>query len=421
MDLPLGILIGIIFGLVILSAFFSGSETSLTAASKARMHALKKSGNKEASNYEKIFNDKERLICTILLANNLVNILTSSIATTILLKFFDTDGIAYTTIIMTFMILLFGELLPKTIALSNADKIALKISGFFKVLMFIFFPITGFLNSIVGFIIKNTRINSRDIDSTGIDENEQELRGAIDLHGDESNKNNEKEMLKSILDLEEVTVDSIMIPRKNTFSLPFNIKYAELLDKLRNSPHTRIPIWKGNPENIIGVFHIRKLLGDRFKSDSEFNLPDYMQKPWFIPESTTLASQLMEFKKRKEHFSIVVDEYGEFLGIVTLEDILEEIVGDIDDELDDKKANIVGVKQEKENVFLIKGTVSIRDLNRELGWKLPDKNFSTVAGLILYESRSIPKIGQIFSFYNFNFEILDKRYNQILLLKITQK
>ena len=146
-----------------------------------------------------------------------------------------------------------------------------------------------------------------------------------------------------------------------------------------------------------------------------------MQKPWFIPESTTLASQLMEFKKRKEHFSIVVDEYGEFLGIVTLEDILEEIVGDIDDELDDKKANIVGVKQEKENVFLIKGTVSIRDLNRELGWKLPDKNFSTVAGLILYESRSIPKIGQIFSFYNFNFEILDKRYNQILLLKITQK
>ena len=159
MDLPLGILIGIIFGLVILSAFFSGSETSLTAASKARMHALKKSGNKEASNYEKIFNDKERLICTILLANNLVNILASSIATTILLKFFDTDGIAYTTIIMTFMILLFGELLPKTIALSNADKIALKISGFFKVLMFIFFPITGFLNSIVGFIIKNTRIN----------------------------------------------------------------------------------------------------------------------------------------------------------------------------------------------------------------------------------------------------------------------
>ena len=160
MEFPLSVLIGSIIGLVFLSAFFSGSETSLTAASKARMHALKKSGNKEASNYEKIFNDKERLICTILLANNLVNILASSIATTILLKFFDTDGIAYTTIIMTFMILLFGELLPKTIALSNADKIALKISGFFKVLMFIFFPITGFLYSIVGFIIKNTRINS---------------------------------------------------------------------------------------------------------------------------------------------------------------------------------------------------------------------------------------------------------------------
>ena len=421
MELPLGILIGIIFGLVILSAFFSGSETSLTAASKARMHALQKSGNKQASNYEKIFNDKERLICTILLANNLVNILASSIATTILLKFFETDGIAYTTIIMTFMILLFGELLPKTIALSNADKIALKISGFFKILMVIFYPITGFLNSIVGVLIKKLNINSKSLESSIEDENEQELRGAIDLHGDESSNNNEKEMLKSILDLEEVTVDSIMIPRKNTFSLPFNIKYNELLIKLKNSPHSRIPIWKGNPENIIGVFHIRKLLSDQPKSESSFNLLEYSQKPWFIPESTTLASQLMEFKKRKEHFSIVVDEYGEFLGIVTLEDILEEIVGDIDDELDKKKSGIIGVKQEKENVFLVKGTVSIRDLNRELGWDLPDKNFSTIAGLILYESRTIPKIGQIFSFYNFNFEILDKRYNQILLLKITQK
>jgi len=421
MELPLGILIGIIFGLVILSAFFSGSETSLTAASKARMHALQKSGNKQASNYEKIFSDKERLICTILLANNLVNILASSIATTILLKFFETDGIAYTTIIMTFMILLFGELLPKTIALSNADKIALKISGFFKVLMVIFYPITGFLNSIVGVLIKKLNINSKNLESTIEDENDQELRGAIDLHGDESSNNNEKEMLKSILDLEEVTVDSIMIPRKNTFSLPFNIKYNELLIKLKNSPHSRIPIWKGNPENIIGVFHIRKLLSDQPKSESSFNLSEYSQKPWFIPESTTLASQLMEFKKRKEHFSIVVDEYGEFLGIVTLEDILEEIVGDIDDELDKKKSSIIGVKQEKENVFMVKGTVSIRDLNRELGWDLPDKNFSTIAGLILYESRTIPKIGQIFSFYNFNFEILDKRYNQILLLKITQK
>lgn len=421
MELPLGILIGIIFGLVILSAFFSGSETSLTAASKARMHALQKSGNKQASNYEKIFNDKERLICTILLANNLVNILASSIATTILLKFFETDGIAYTTIIMTFMILLFGELLPKTIALSNADKIALKISGFFKVLMVIFYPITGFLNTIVGVFIKKLNINSKNLESSIEDENEQELRGAIDLHGDESSTNNEKEMLKSILDLEEVTVDSIMIPRKNTFSLPFNIKYNELLIKLKNSPHSRIPIWKGNPENIIGVFHIRKLLSEQPKSESSFNLSEYSQKPWFIPESTTLASQLMEFKKRKEHFSIVVDEYGEFLGIVTLEDILEEIVGDIDDELDKKKPSIIGVKQEKENVFMVKGTVSIRDLNRELGWDLPDKNFSTIAGLILYESRTIPKIGQIFSFYDFNFEILDKRYNQILLLKITQK
>lgn len=423
MDFSLAILIGSIFGLVILSAFFSGSETSLTSASKPRIHTLAKTGKKNAIIFEKIFKNKETLICTILFANNLVNVLASALATKILIEITPAEGIIYATVIMTLMILIFGELLPKTIALSNADKLALFISPIFNILILILYPLTSILNIVVSFFLKIFGINKNNkLDDFDGEEREEELRGVIDLHsGEDGSAKEEKNMLKSILDLDEITVGSIMVPRKEIFSISSNIDFSSLIKKLKKSPHSRVPVWEKNPENIIGIFHVRNIIDYKIENKEKFDLISLCQKPWFIPESTKLDYQLMEFKKRKEHFSIVVDEYGEFLGIVTLEDILEEIVGDIDDELDDKKANIVGVKQEKKNVFLIKGTVSIRDLNRELGWKLPDKNFSTVAGLILYESRSIPKIGQIFSFYNFNFEILDKRYNQILLLKITQK
>lgn len=423
MDFSIGILLGIIFGLILLSAFFSGAETSLTSASKSRMHTLAKSGKKNAIIFERIFKNKELLICTILLVNNLVNVLASALATSILLELFNADGIVYVTIIMTFMILLFGELLPKTIALLKADSIALKISPIFDILVKILYPITISFNSIVNLLMQILNINS--LKSNGLEsqiESEEELRGAIDLHGDNSKVKQEKEMLKSILDLDDVSVDSIMIPRKNIFSLPITITYEELIIRIQNSPHSRVPIWEKNAENIIGVFYVRKLIGHVQSKNTTFNIMDYCNKPWFIPESSSLAYQLTEFKKRKEHFAIVVDEYGEFLGIVTLEDILEEIVGDIDDELDDMKISkrIKGVKRSSKNNFLVRGNVTIRDLNRELSWRLPDKDASTIAGLILYESRTIPNIGQIFLFYGYKFEILDKKNNQITLLKISK-
>ena len=423
MDFSIGILLGIIFGLILLSAFFSGAETSLTSASKSRMHTLAKSGKKNAIIFERIFKNKELLICTILLVNNLVNVLASALATSILLELFDADGIIYVTIIMTFMILLFGELLPKTIALLKADSIALKISPIFDILVKILYPITISFNSIVNLLMQILNINS--LKSNGPEsqiESEEELRGAIDLHGDNSKVKQEKEMLKSILDLDDVSVDSIMIPRKNIFSLPITITYEELIIRIQNSPHSRVPIWEKNAENIIGVFYVRKLIGHVQSKNTTFNIMDYCNKPWFIPESSSLAYQLTEFKKRKEHFAIVVDEYGEFLGIVTLEDILEEIVGDIDDELDDMKISkrIKGVKRSSKNNFLVRGNVTIRDLNRELSWRLPDKDASTIAGLILYESRTIPNMGQIFLFYGYKFEILDKKNNQITLLKISK-
>ena len=229
-------------------------------------------------------------------------------------------------------------------------------------------------------------------------------------------------MLKSILDLDEITVGSIMIPRKEIFSLPSDIEYDQLIKKLNSSPHSRIPIWENNPENIIGVFHIRKIIELNASGLKNFNIKSFCQKPWFIPESTKLDNQLLEFKKRKEHFSIVVDEYGEFLGIVTLEDIIEEIVGEIDDEQDDLKIskNIAGIKKISPKNYLVKGNVTVRELNKELNTNLPVTNASTVAGLVLYESRIIPKKGQTFSFFDLKFKILSKKNNQITLIQINR-
>ena len=393
MEIPLHILIGSIFGLIILSAFFSGSETSLTSASKPRMHNLARTGKKNAKIFEELFKNKEMLICTILFANNLVNILASAIATKILIELTNNEGILYATIIMTLMILIFGELIPKTLALSKADQFALKIAPFMKVLVYILYPLTVTLNFVATSILKIFGVNYLNFKKEEVSEKrEEELRGAIDLHGEDSSKD-EKNMLKSILDLDDITVGSIMIPRKDIFSLPSNIKYNELITKLNNSPHSRIPIWEKNPENIIGIFHIRKLIEIKVDEPKTFNIKSLCQKPWFIPESTRLDNQLLEFKRRKEHFSIVVDEYGEFLGIVTLEDIIEEIVGEIDDEHDVLKISkgSEDIKSISSKSYLVKGNVTIRELNKELNINIPVSNASTVAGLVLYESRTIPK------------------------------
>ena len=420
MEIPLHILIGSIFGLIILSAFFSGSETSLTSASKPRMHNLARTGKKNAKIFEELFKNKEMLICTILFANNLVNILASAIATKILIELTNNEGILYATIIMTLMILIFGELIPKTLALSKADQFALKIAPFMRILVYILYPLTVTLNFIATTILKTFGVNYLNFKKEEVSEKrEEELRGAIDLHGEDSSKD-EKNMLKSILDLDDITVGSIMVPRKDIFSLPSNIQYNELITKLNNSPHSRIPIWEKNPENIIGIFHIRKLIEIKVDEPKIFNIRSLCQKPWFIPESTRLDNQLLEFKRRKEHFSIVVDEYGEFLGIVTLEDIIEEIVGEIDDEHDVLKISKAAedIKSISGRSYLVKGNVTIRELNKELNINIPVSNASTVAGLVLYESRTIPKKGQVFSFFDLKFEILSKKNNQITLVKI---
>ena len=408
--------VGSIILLLLLSAFFSGSETALTAASRARIHQLSKEGNKNAKIVEKLNSKREHLIGTILLANNLVNILAAALATSILIGMFGNAGIGYATATMTLLILIFAEVLPKTYAINKANRAAIFVAPLIRFLVVVFSPITNTIQLIVKFILNPLQIPS------GIDakEKKQELLGTIDLHADDRNKDSqEKEMLKSILELENVEVGEIMVHRKEIFMINCNLSAEKIMKKVIESPYTRIPLWKNKQENIIGVLHVKNILAEFEKSNKDIKALDFTKlssKPWFIPESTSLLKQLQMFRYRHEHFSLVVDEYGTLMGVVTLEDILEEIVGEISDEFDTTELNSI---EEKNGSYLVNGETTLRDLNRLLSWSLPINKATTVAGHIINETRSIPEIGQVFSLENFRFEILEKKHNQIKSIKIT--
>ncbi len=408
----------VIFILLILSAFFSGSETALTAASEGRLHQLSKKGNQSANNILVLREHKERLIGAILLGNNLVNILASVLATGIFLRYFGDAAIAYVTLVMTLLILIFAEVLPKTYAFSHADRTALAIVPLVKPIVIILAPVTHAIYLLVRTTMKPLGIELRS--ELGSVMHEDELRGVIDLHeGPEPEIQHERAMLRSILDLDDIGVQEVMTHRRTVTMIDVNEATDQIIEEILKSPYTRIPLYSDNPDNITGVMHAKDLLREVHAKIGQAGSLDFKQlatKPWFIPETTTLLDQLQAFRQRREHFAIVVDEYGSFMGIVTLEDILEEIVGEIDDEHDIAAAT---VRPQSDGSFIVGGSVTLRDLNRDYDWDLPGDISTTIAGLILHEARSIPEPGQVFTFYGFRFEIMRRARNQITLIRIT--
>ncbi|HCI48056.1 MAG TPA: hypothetical protein DFI00_12245 [Rhodospirillaceae bacterium] len=406
--------------LMILSAFFSGSETALTAASRAKMHQLAESGDKRAGLVNYLRESKERLIGAILLGNNLVNILATALTSSLMIQLFGEAGVVYATIGMTILVLIFAEVLPKTYAIRHADKAALLVSPVIRLVVFLLAPITGAITGIVRFILKLFGDAGDQVSFAG---NLDELRGAIELHRaeDEVEKEeirHERAMLRSVLELQDIEVGEIMTHRRHVAMINIEEDNATIVDEMLASSHTRLPIYEGEADNIIGVLHSKDLLRAVQASNSDIASLDIRQiasKPWFIPDTTSLFDQLHEFRERREHFSLVIDEYGALQGVVTLEDILEEIVGEIDDEHD---APVAGVRREADGSYLVQGSVTIRDLNREFEWKLPTEDYSTVAGLVLHEARRIPEVGQTYAFYGLSFEILRRQRNQITLLRI---
>lgn len=409
--------LGAIVGLLVLSAFFSGSETALTAVSRPYMHQLERDGSRRARLVNRLTAARDRLIGALLLGNNLVNILASSLATGLLMTLFGEAGIAYATAAMTVVVVMFGEVLPKTYAIYHSNRVALLVAAPVAGIVAVLSPVVRGIEVVTRLIFR--LFGAKYATEASIETAMMELRGAIEVHATQEQVREERRMLRSILDLGDVEVGEVMTHRRAAVTIDAGLPPAEIVDQILNSPYTRIPLWRDSPDNIIGVVHAKDVLRAVRALGGAVDRLDVAAlaaPPWFIPDSTTLLEQLQAFRARREHFALVVDEYGALMGVVTLEDILEEIVGDIADEHD---VAVAGVRPQPDGSFVVDGGVTIRDLNREFEWRLPDDRANTIAGLVLHESRQIPHAGQVFRFHGFRFEVLRRHRNQITSLRVT--
>jgi Mg2+/Co2+ transporter CorB len=407
-----------IFICLLLSAFFSASETAITAVSRARIYHLILQGDKRAQAVGGLRKQKERLISGIMFANNTVNIFSASLATDLAIKQWGQNGVIYATIIMSIVVVIFGDVLPKTYAIQNSEKTALKLAPAIVIALKILTPFNATLQFIIRHILKWFGVDSTQ--SNSLSSASDVIRGTIELHHHEGQVvKQDRDMLGTILDLDAIEVGEIMIHRMTMETIDADLAAAEIIAQAIASTHSRIPIWQNEPDNIIGVLHVKTLIkflretGGKLDSES---IKRILVKPWFIPESTALKKQLHAFRAERQHLALVVDEYGALQGLVTLEDIIEEIVGRIDDEHD--KLTGRGILPAGKNTYVVLGTVSIRDLNREVGWSLPDSEASTVAGLVIHEAQLIPEMGQRFEFHNTVFTILNRQGNQITKLRV---
>jgi Mg2+/Co2+ transporter CorB len=412
-----------IMGLLVLSAFFSGSETALTAASRGKLRAQADRGSKGAERALRMTEDSERLIGSVLLGNNVVNILAASLATALFTRLFGESGVALATLVMTLLVLIFAEVLPKTYAITNAEKTAARVSPVIAVVIFLFSPIVGAVRILVRGVLRLFGVQT-DPDSKILSARE-EIAGAITLgHSEGAVEKEHRDRLLGALDLHERMVEEIMLHRSKIEMINADATPEEILSQALQSPHTRLPVYRGETENIIGVIHAKDLLramdgltrGQNAKGIENFSITDVAMKPYFVPDTTTLDEQMRQFLRRKTHFALVVDEYGALRGLITLEDILEEIVGEITDEFDVDEAP--QLNPGPDGHFLIDGAMTIRDFNRATDWSLPDEEANTVAGLVIHEAQTIPVIGQAFSFHGFRFEVVARENNRLTQIKI---
>ena len=411
------ITVGIVLFLVALSAFFSGSETALTATSRARMHSLEGSGDERAKSVNALLTRQDRLIGALLIGNNLVNILGSALATSVFLALFGQSGVAYATIAMTVTLVIFAEVLPKSWAISNPDRFALTVAPVVRRFVLVFGPASSLVNLIVRRLLKLVGVDLAD--NASMLTAHEEIRGAVEvLHKEGSVVKEERDRLGGLLDLAELEVSDIMVHRTNIKMVNADLEPAAIVAEILDSPYTRMPIWRGETDNIVGIVHAKDMLRALHAVGNDPSRIDIMKvanKPWFVPDTTTLRDQLDAFLRRKAHVAIVVDEYGEVEGLVTLEDIIEEIVGDIADEHD---VDVSGVRQEADGSVVVDGSVPIRDLNRALDWHLPDDEATTIAGLVIHEAQTIPAEKQAFTFHGKRFVVMKREKNRITKLRI---
>ncbi|MCR5877133.1 HlyC/CorC family transporter [Phenylobacterium sp. J367] len=405
--------------LLTLSGLLSAAETSMTAASRARLHQLEREGDRAARRINRLLSNQETMIGAILLANNVINIGASALTTSVLTAAFPgPTGALIATGVMTVLVVVFAEILPKTLAIARADDVAraLSIPTYWTVR--IFGPLANGAQWIVRQTLRPFGIRlDMAVDVLAAHE---EIRGAVEYHHSEGLvETGDRYMLGGVLDLAEMDVGEVMVHRKAISMIDADLSPREILAQALESGHSRLPLYREDPENIVGVLHAKDLLRALADANGKIDALDVkaiMRTPWFIPETTSLKDQLGAFLKRHNHFALVVDEYGALEGLITLEDILEEIVGEIEDEHD---VVVPGVRPGPDGSVIVDGSVTIRDLNRAMNWNLPDDEAVTVAGLLIHEARNIPDVGQVFAFHRHEFRVVERKGNQITVLQIS--
>jgi len=411
--------------LLVFSAFFSGSETALTAASRGKLRTQADKGSRGAQRALAITEDNERLIGSVLLGNNLVNILATSLTTALFTRLFGESGVALATLVMTVLVLIFAEVLPKTYAITNAETAAARVAGPISLIITIFAPIVSLVRWLVRGVLRVFGIQT-DPDSHILAVRE-EIAGAITLgHSEGIVEKEDRDRILGALDLSDRTVEEIMLHRSSIEMINADDDPSAILNQCLESSHTRLPVFKDNQENIIGVIHAKDLARTMYRMVSaqgaslddlnSFNIKDVAMKPYFVPDTTSLDEQMRQFLRRRTHFALVVDEYGSLEGLITLEDILEEIVGEISDEFDPHAEQLI--QSSGDGHFELDGAMTIRDINRATDWSLPDDEANTIAGLVIYEAQMIPTVGQVFSFHGFRFEVIGREANRITKLRV---
>ena len=407
-----------IFCLLLISAFFSGSETALTATSRARLTELERRGNWRASLVLTLTKTRERLIGALLLGNSVANITASAIATAVLVKAFGDNGAVIASAAMTVLVFIFGEVMPKTYAIVYPDRFALAVAPIVRVFVVVLGPILVAVEFFVKNVLALFGVNVSNV--VNVLSAHDELRGTIELHHKEGSfVTNDRNMLGGILDLQDLEILDAMIHRTKMVSIDASDAPEKIVKQVLKSGHTRFPVWKDKQDNIVGILHAKNLFAALQENDGDYskiNIEEIMGPAWFVPDTRPLADQLKAFLRRKTHFAVVVDEYGEVQGLITLEDIIEEIIGDIKDEHDFVTS---GIKQQPDGSYIVEGTVPLRDLNRAFGWNLPDEEATTIAGLVIHDARMIPDVGQVFNFHGFRLEVLKKRKHQVTSVKLT--
>lgn len=413
-----------ILALLVMSAFFSGSETALTASSRAKLKGLADKGSRGAKAAMVVTEDRERMIGALLLGNNIVNILSASLATALLIRMFGDSGVALATLAMTALVLVFGEVMPKTVGITFPEPVASRVAPVIRVLIVVLSPVVSVVRLLARAMLR--LIGLKPNPGGEMLALREEIAGAIALgHSEGAVQKADRDRLLGALDLSHRTVDEIMRHRRQIEMIDADLPPGEIITRVLASPHTRLPIYRDSDDNILGVIHAKDLLrevdrlvrGDERQGIEALDIVKVAMKPYFIPDTTALDEQMREFLARRTHFALVVDEYGTLQGLITLEDILEEIVGDITDEFDVVRKDS-GLTQTDDGAWLIDGAMTIRDLNRAMDWRLPDEEANTLAGLVIHEAQMIPAEGQVFSFHGFRFEVLGKRENRITRLRL---